>query len=114
MSYVQINIKYKQANILEHGLALHGRLVPPSVQPLHNRLLECFAELKTTIQQPDFCSIGLSPQIGVCGQKGDRSRSPLSRSNSGNRIGDSFRKNSSTSSIVQYVLNTFFIMLIQI
>ncbi|KAK2722906.1 dedicator of cytokinesis protein 3-like isoform X2 [Artemia franciscana] len=39
-----------QFRLLDVGLALHSRLVPHEVQPLHNRLVECFAKTKLTMK----------------------------------------------------------------
>ncbi|XKL62442.1 hypothetical protein PGB90_002275 [Kerria lacca] len=41
-----------QVDILEKGLDLHGRLAPPGVQPLHQRLLERIAQLKQSLKKP--------------------------------------------------------------
>lgn len=39
----------EQIQILEQALELHGQLAPPGVQPLHNRLLERFSQLKQSL-----------------------------------------------------------------
>ncbi|XP_030371328.1 dedicator of cytokinesis protein 3 [Scaptodrosophila lebanonensis] len=39
----------EQIQILEHALELHGQLAPSGVQPLHNRLLERFSQLKQSL-----------------------------------------------------------------
>lgn len=38
-----------QMNLLENGLVLHGEIAPAGVQPLHNRLLERFAQLRQSV-----------------------------------------------------------------
>ncbi|KAJ8929040.1 hypothetical protein NQ314_018309 [Rhamnusium bicolor] len=35
--------------VIEEGLYIHGKLAPPSVQPLHQRLLERFVQLKESL-----------------------------------------------------------------
>lgn len=35
--------------VIEEGLYLHGKLAPPSVQPLHQRLTERFVQLKESL-----------------------------------------------------------------
>ncbi|XP_017494390.1 PREDICTED: dedicator of cytokinesis protein 4-like, partial [Rhagoletis zephyria] len=39
----------EQIQVLEQALELHGTLAPPNVQPLHNRLLERFSQLKQSL-----------------------------------------------------------------
>lgn len=39
----------EQIQVLEQALELHGTLAPPGVQPLHNRLLERFSQLKQSL-----------------------------------------------------------------
>ncbi|GAB6029592.1 hypothetical protein CHUAL_005335 [Chamberlinius hualienensis] len=41
---------FEQVNILEGGLALHGRLAPATVQPLQVRLVECFNTMKQSVK----------------------------------------------------------------
>lgn len=37
---------------MEQGLDIHGKLAPPGVQPLHQRLLERIAQLKQNLKKP--------------------------------------------------------------
>lgn len=46
----------EQVRILEAGLALHGKLAPPEVQPLHKRLVECLAQMKQRLKEWGFPS----------------------------------------------------------
>ncbi|XP_073817677.1 dedicator of cytokinesis spg [Musca autumnalis] len=39
----------EKIQILDQALELHGQLAPPGVQPLHNRLLERFSQLKQSL-----------------------------------------------------------------
>ncbi|XP_055847546.1 dedicator of cytokinesis protein 3 isoform X2 [Episyrphus balteatus] len=39
----------EQIQVLETALELHGQLAPPGVQPLHNRLLERFSQLRQSL-----------------------------------------------------------------
>lgn len=40
----------EQVKILEAGLVVHGKLAPAEVQPLHKRLVECFASMKQRLK----------------------------------------------------------------
>lgn len=46
----------EQMKILETALALHGKLAPPEVQPLHKRLEECLAQMKQRLKDWGFPS----------------------------------------------------------
>lgn len=50
-----------QMRILEAGLALHGKLAPAEVQPLHKRLVECLMQMKQRLKEWGFPS----PDAGV-------------------------------------------------
>jgi len=41
----------QQVRILEGGLALHGRLAPTTIQPLHRRLVERFAFMRNNVME---------------------------------------------------------------
>ena len=43
-----------QVRILEGGLTLHGRLAPPAVRPLHQRLVERFQTMRAHIHQSNL------------------------------------------------------------
>ena len=44
----------QQVRILEGGLSLHGRLAPPPVRPLHQRLIERFQQMRAHIHQSNI------------------------------------------------------------
>eukprot|EP00092_Neocalanus_flemingeri_P009289 GFUD01009995.1.p1 GENE.GFUD01009995.1~~GFUD01009995.1.p1 ORF type:complete len:1824 (+),score=321.37 GFUD01009995.1:199-5472(+) len=46
----------EQARLLEEALDLHGQLAPEPVQPLHDRLLHLFAQMKTGMQKSHLLS----------------------------------------------------------
>ncbi|XP_060529581.1 dedicator of cytokinesis protein 3 isoform X2 [Cylas formicarius] len=76
--------------VIEEGLYLHGKLAPPSVQPLHQRLIERFFQLKESLgslnqQMPN--SIVNTPLPPVPSEKrllADNSGSNRSSNSSGN------------------------------
>ena len=50
MVIVTRRISAKQVHILDGMLTLHGRLVAPEMQPLHDRLVELFHIMKQGIK----------------------------------------------------------------
>ena len=40
----------EQKRVLDEALALHGKLAPPGVQPLHKRLVECLAQMNQRLK----------------------------------------------------------------
>ena len=46
----------EQMRVLEAGLALHGKLAPAEVQPLHKRLVECLSQMKQRMKEWGFPS----------------------------------------------------------
>lgn len=46
----------EQVRVLEAGLALHGKLAPAEVQPLHKRLVECLSQMKQRMKDWGFPS----------------------------------------------------------
>ncbi|CAG7834015.1 unnamed protein product [Allacma fusca] len=39
-----------QIEILDRALTLHGTIIPPGIQPLHNRLVECFNAMRANFE----------------------------------------------------------------
>jgi len=53
----------EQARLLEEALDLHGQLAPEPVQPLHERLLQLFTQMKSGMQKPNLLSSTGKPRI---------------------------------------------------
>lgn len=102
-----VTLLAEQVQVLLNGLEIHGRLVPPGVQPLHKRLLECHADMKGKVQKTESdVAAFFAAYHAQNSQNGSGSQSlqsnPLRRSESGNNlmmIRDSFRRVGSKSII---------------
>lgn len=82
----------KQVKLLEEGLEIHGRLVPPGVQPLHKRLLECHSQMKSSVTESELMIHSTLASLN---------NATLRRSDSGhNIVRESFRKLGGGKSIV--------------
>jgi hypothetical protein len=76
--------------VLDEGLEIHSKLVPPGVQPLHKRLLECHVQMKTSVTDTELM---------VQSTLASLNNATLRRSESG-FVRDSFRKLAGGKSIV--------------
>jgi dedicator of cytokinesis protein 3 len=88
-----VGLLQDQVKYLEEGLEIHGKLVPPGVQPLHRRLLECHTQMKSSVQETE---------IYVYSTLASLNNATLRRSVSGSNgiVRDSFRKLGSGKRIV--------------
>ncbi|CAL8073981.1 unnamed protein product [Orchesella dallaii] len=84
-----VSLLSEQVTILQQGLEIHGRFVPPGVQPLHKRLLECHADMKSKVQKTEADIAQF-----FAAHHAQNQNNPLRRSESGSNllIRDSFRR----------------------